>query len=131
MKTEERGKLLVLLEDQQYHDMVIPAGTTWDGASIPKIFRHWLGKPREPKFHLASLVHDWIYETKYKSKFEADTIFAYELLKHGVDARKVHVMAVGLMFCGWIRYYRPKKAPLNTLKSIAHKLALEKEKLSV
>ena len=43
-------------------ELEIGRGYTWDGASIPRQLWWLVGKPLDPRFALASLVHDWICE---------------------------------------------------------------------
>ena len=50
----------------------IPAGFTWDGASIPRAVWSIIGAPSEPDFWAATLVHDWVYLTHIFSRAETD-----------------------------------------------------------
>ena len=43
-------------------EVAVPRYYTWDGASIPSLCWSIIGKPLDPRFALASLVHDWICE---------------------------------------------------------------------
>jgi len=107
MKTKEEGKYLVLQEDVYYHDVVIPRGTKWDGASIPALARSVLGCPKDLKYRKASLLHDWFYRHHEKSKLEADVIFAYELFQADVKPWKIYAMGIALFLFGWLGYYWP------------------------
>jgi hypothetical protein len=108
-KVREESKMLVLEEEVLYHDMVIPKGTKWDGASIPKLFRNILGSPKSPEYIKASLLHDWIYRYHELPKYHGDIIFAYELLKEKTPVWKVMFMMLALGIFGWVGYYWPFK----------------------
>jgi hypothetical protein len=58
---------------------VVPAGFTFDGATIP-----WLLRPFFPQMDIwavASLLHDWHYFEKKISRKEADREYLHQLLK--------------------------------------------------
>ena len=69
--------------------LVVPAGTTTDGASIPRWLWRVCGHPLEAPRVYAALLHDWLYRNGYKfgiSRKEADDCY-YELLRHfGISA---------------------------------------------
>ena len=109
LKVIKEGKFFILDEDVEYHKLKIPKGTKWDGASIPRPFRKKFGNPTEPQFVKASLLHDWIYRHHELSKYEADTIFSYELLKEGHPPWRVQLMSLALALFGWVGYYWPFK----------------------
>jgi hypothetical protein len=56
------------------------AGYWYDGATIPKIFQKFIGKPLDPRFMLPSLAHDIACESRIDHWIES-TVF-YELLKY-------------------------------------------------
>lgn len=49
-----------------YKDVVsyffIPKGYRWNGANIPALAWYIIGTPDDPKFRLASMIHDWLCE---------------------------------------------------------------------
>lgn len=75
----------------------IPAGTTTDGASIPRLLWRVCGHPLQAPRVYAALAHDWIYRNAWRLGFtrrEADEIY-YALLRHfGISA-----------FCADVEYY--------------------------
>lgn len=67
---------------------------TWDGASIPSLCWRLIGKPLDPRFALASLVHDWICEhaeTRPQRVF-ADAMFLWLLRDAGVPKWRQYAM---------------------------------------
>lgn len=70
---------------------LIPNGTEWDGASIPRAFWALIGKPTQQQFALASLVHDYLYMIMH-DRDEADTAFRKLLDWAGVNGRRVALM---------------------------------------
>lgn len=44
------------------YNFVIPAGYTWDGASIPRFCWRLIGPKTDPRFLIASMVHDTLCE---------------------------------------------------------------------
>lgn len=80
---------------------IVPAGTTTDLASIPKIFRNILernGRSRRP-----SVLHDFLYQTQLIPRSDADTLFLDALKAEGVGAsRYLYYNAVRLG--GWIAW---------------------------
>jgi hypothetical protein len=75
-------------------EVAIPFAYTWDGASIPSLCWRIIGKPMDPRFALASLVHDWICEhaeTRPQRVF-GDAIFLWLLRDAGVAPWRHYAM---------------------------------------
>ena len=75
-------------------EVAVPRYYTWDGASIPSLCWSIIGKPLDPRFALASLVHDWICEhaeTRPQRVF-ADAMFLWLLRDAGVPAWRHYAM---------------------------------------
>ena len=75
-------------------EVAIPRYYTWDGASIPSLCWRIIGKPLDPRFALASLVHDWICEhaeTRPQRVF-GDAIFLWLLRDAGVAPWRHYAM---------------------------------------
>lgn len=69
---------------EDYFDIVIPAGTTTDGASIPRLLWRVCGHPLQAPRVYAALLHDWLYRNGWHigiSRKEADKCY-YALLRH-------------------------------------------------
>lgn len=75
-------------------EVSVPRYYTWDGASIPALCWCIIGKPLDPRFALASLVHDWICEhaeTRPQRVF-ADAMFLWLLRDAGVAPWRHYAM---------------------------------------
>ena len=75
-------------------EVSVPRYYTWDGASIPSLCWRLIGKPLDPRFALASLVHDWICEhaeTRPQRVF-ADAMFLWLLRDAGVPKWRHYAM---------------------------------------
>lgn len=48
----------------QTYDFVIPKGYDWNGANVPSFAWRIIGQQKEPRFKLASCVHDYMCEHK-------------------------------------------------------------------
>ncbi len=75
-------------------EVSVPRYYTWDGASIPPLCWRIIGKPLDPRFALASLVHDWICEeaeTRPQRVF-GDAVFLWLLRDAGVPAWRHYAM---------------------------------------
>ena len=75
-------------------EVIIPSGYAWDGATIPRLCWAVIGKPLEPRFALASLVHDWICErsTTRPIRVFGDAVFLWLLRHAGVPAWRHYAM---------------------------------------
>ena len=75
-------------------ELSVPALYRWDGASIPWWCWWIIGHPKNPRFALASLVHDWICEeaeTRPQRVF-GDAVFLWLLRHAGVSAWRHYAM---------------------------------------
>lgn len=75
-------------------EVSIPALYRWDGASIPRPLWWIIGRPKDPRFALASLVHDWICEeaeTRPQRVF-GDAVFLWLLRDAGVAPWRHYAM---------------------------------------
>lgn len=76
--------------------ITIPKGYTWDGASIPKWLQWLIGRNDEPKFAVASMVHDVLCENKDAIEYNralSSGIFKSLLIANGVGKLKASIMA--------------------------------------
>ena len=51
--------------DNETYGFTIPAGYTWDGATIPRVFWRLIGSKTDNRFLLPSLIHDVLCENHY------------------------------------------------------------------
>lgn len=66
-RLEREGRAVVRYE------VIVPAGFQTDRSSIPRIFRSII--PRDGPHNLASILHDYLYETRMVSRKYADDLF--------------------------------------------------------
>ena len=96
-------ELKVILQnkiEQETYEFVIPAGYTWDGASINKLFWRLIGSKTDQRFLIPSLIHDvlcenhdYIDDNRYFSTIVFERLlfvskvnpFSRWLMKHSVD----------------------------------------------
>lgn len=100
----------------------IPAGYTFDGASIPRFFWRVIGSPFDPRFWAAALAHDWIYLMHVLAREVADEIFRQLLIRSGAGRARARTMwsAVRGFGCGpWKNNTTDKIAIGNILEDIA------------
>lgn len=103
--------LYVTINDMTY---TVPAGTVWNGASIPRAFWWLIGEPTRQEFALASLVHDFLYMYMV-NRDTADAVFRKLLDWAGVNGRKVAVMWGAVRVGGHMFYAsRAKNNRLST-----------------
>lgn len=82
---------------------IIPNGTEWNGASIPRLFWSIIGKPTQQEFALASLIHDYLYMIRH-DRDEADAVFRKLLDWAGVNGRRVALMWGAVRVAGHMFY---------------------------
>lgn len=74
---------------EEFFDIVIPAGTTTDGASIPRLLWRVCGHPLQAPRVYAALAHDWLYRNAWRlgiTRKEADRIYRALLRHFGIGA---------------------------------------------
>jgi hypothetical protein len=96
--------------------VIIPAGVDWDGASIPAIgiIRRIVGQPMGV-FALAALVHDWLYQSRYISRPQADRMFLALMEDLGIEGWRRKVMWAAVRLAGrsaWSSDERPRAKEL-------------------
>ena len=110
------GRTLVLLEDFKYIDpllgeLVVPAGTETDLASIPRPL--WMLLPPFGKYAFAAVIHDMLYGARpygvsLKGWRKCDRTFwrAMKLSPHRVSAATRVLIYLGLLIGGWAVFFR-------------------------
>ncbi|WP_265658590.1 DUF1353 domain-containing protein [Francisella philomiragia] len=82
----------VVYQDFRYKDIVVPKGFVFNGNSIPRLFRWFLGKY---EYLEASCIHDYLYDTKSnhlkKSKKQADTIYINIIIRLSTKSSKSYI----------------------------------------
>lgn len=97
---------------------VIPRGFNYDGASIPWLFRRWIGGKFEPAFMAAALLHDWMYRTQAVSRRSADQAFLAALKLSGVNAVRRRLMYWAVRVGGSNAYNGPRAKPKHRPDSL-------------
>jgi hypothetical protein len=93
------------------HNMKIPEGFVFDGASIPRVFR-WLFSRVGAPHQVAALLHDWLYSEQFVSRRHADRMYYRTCLKMGVGGIPARLMFVALVLFGgmaWVKNGRRLK----------------------
>ncbi|MDX2264322.1 MAG: DUF1353 domain-containing protein [Hyphomicrobiales bacterium] len=81
----EDGRRMTLVNPFEYIDpsnvrWPVPAGTTVDGASIPRVFWSLIGGPFEGKYRNASVVHDFYCQVRTRPHVNVHRVF-YDAMK--------------------------------------------------
>jgi len=98
-----------LLEEYRIGYIVIPEGFIFDGASIPKSLRPFIGSEVDERFLIAAIVHDWIYDKKCHlplTREECDVLFLYLLIENGTNKTLAHTMYWAVSIFGKQHYRR-------------------------
>lgn len=85
--------------------ITVPVGFITDFASSPFIV--WSFIPKWGKYGKAAIVHDFLYQTKQRSRKEADLIFKEAMIVLKVAPWRVFLMFWGVRLFGWLAW-RPQ-----------------------
>lgn len=104
---ENNVNFFVKYKDEEYR-IHIPANYTWDGASIPFIFRPLIGGKGKQEFLIPSMVHDKMCECKWlvnNDRYLSSLIFKKLLKACGVGKIRAQIMFLAVdnfqKFKGW------------------------------
>jgi hypothetical protein len=119
----EDGYTRRLLEDVVYHvgspkstdRIVVPAGTIWDGGSVPKIF--WNIVSPWGRASKAYLLHDHLYATQERSRLVSDAILMEAMEVLGVNFFQRTLIHRAVRIGGWWAWRKTKKK-LNERKGL-------------
>jgi hypothetical protein len=92
--------------------LIIPAGYITDFASVPRIFRG-IVQPGG-NHNLATLIHDWLYDTQLGTRKQADEEMLHWLMKAGCSKAKAYTMYLAVRIGGrswWKKDSKPKLKP--------------------
>lgn len=82
----------VVYQDFRYKDIIVPKGFLFNGNSIPRLFRWFLGKY---EYLEASCIHDYLYDTKSnhlnKTKKQADIIYINIIIRLSTKSSKSYI----------------------------------------
>lgn len=101
----------LVFRSQGYLRTHVPAGFTFDGASIPPFLR-WVINPLDGEIGAAAAVHDWLYVVHSVPRKQADQLFYEALISLGASRWKAWIMWAGVRVrgqCGWESYYKRRE----------------------
>ena len=102
------GKCIVTLEPYFVTGVsryfVIPAGYRSDGASVPRFLWRLLSPCIDPVTLVPSIVHDYMYEWKIGTRFDADLWYAEALCRAGYPQWKCLLTFAGIRLFGGKHY---------------------------
>lgn len=96
--------------ENKVYTFVIPRGFTYDGATVPAIAWLIIGHKTEPRFKIASCVHDWLCEHHADINTErklsthifitlCDVFGKFNKVKRAIMAFFIDTFQ--MLFCGW------------------------------
>ncbi len=117
-----------LLETFVYHigelgskdNITVPAGFVTDMGSVPKLF--WNIVDPWGKASKAFLIHDWLYETKERSRLVSDAILLEAMEVLGVNWFKRNLIYRAVRLGGWVSWSKKRgptkiEIPPSTIES--------------
>lgn len=112
-----------------------PAGLVWeamaglvtDGASIPGVFRPFIGEPFNEKFIKAAIVHDHYCDRHVRSWRKTHRVFYDALLDQGVTVAKAKTMYLAVLVGGpkWIKLIASNKCGKNCVNAMKSATGVE------
>uniref|UniRef100_A0A6M3KK14 DUF1353 domain-containing protein n=1 Tax=viral metagenome TaxID=1070528 RepID=A0A6M3KK14_9ZZZZ len=104
------GRKWKLVEPFRYHVgtrrskevITVPVGFITDFASVPSIF--WSLIPPTGKYGKATVVHDFLYQAKTRTRKEADAIFLEAMAVLGVKNWRKYPMYWAVRLFGWLAW---------------------------
>ena len=104
------GKHFQLLAEFDYHigaesspDIIhVPAGFVTDLTSVPLPL--WFICPKLGKHNKAAVIHDYLYQSKLRTRLMADAVFCEALGVLGVSQWQSGLMYWGVRLFGWLGY---------------------------
>ena len=102
---DERGNIIRTLEPLTFtaygKTYVIPAGYESSGYSCPRFLWGLLSPAIDPNSLLASIIHDWIFDTHVLTRAQADRYFRMKLIENGFPRWKAWLSYIGVRAFGW------------------------------
>jgi len=91
----KKGISLKVIYKGDEYNIFIPSGYRWNGANIPFGLYNLIGSPSDPRFKVASMVHDFLCENRYVidyNRYLSTKIFDGLLSEVGVSKFKRFLM---------------------------------------
>jgi len=115
---EDSPRDMRILEDISFFDSngvewLTPYGAIINGSSIPRAFWSILGSPYVGNHRMASVPHDYGYQTREREKDVTDEMYYDALIFKGVPHIKAHAMLLALQSTGstWAEYDATEELP--------------------
>lgn len=91
--------------------LTVPAGFSYDGASVPRFFWRLVFPPVHHKSRRAGLFHDWLYRTQPAgwTRKDADRLFYCLLVADGTPRFRAGLAYTGLRAFGWIAWQKNRR----------------------
>lgn len=98
--------LIIWKEKNEIHtfSFSLDEGFFWDGASIPKYFQFYIGKPLENKFALASLFHDKLVEFDISHYIESKSFYLILISRKHYKLNKTKIFLMYFSVYFWSIY---------------------------
>lgn len=80
--------------------VIIPSGYTSDGMSVPRFLWRLLSPPIYGETLVPSIIHDWMYDSLYCSRLEADKYYYFGLRANGYPLWKSVLTFIGVRLFG-------------------------------
>ena len=101
---DERGNIIKTLEPLTFvaygETFTIPAGYESSGFSCPRILWGILSPAIDPNSLVASIIHDWIFDTHVLTRAQADRYFRKRLIEDGFPRWKAELSYIGVRVFG-------------------------------
>lgn len=99
--------LWTLTEAWERHGHVVPAGYVSDLDTIPKIPLFYTVLKGRARW--SALMHDYLYDTAFTTRLEADLLFLQDMQTEGVRKGMRYIIYYTIRCAGWYRWNRLRK----------------------
>lgn len=110
--TSNDGKVIELLEPIPFaikgREYVVPQGYRSNGFSCPRFLWGILSPAIDPNSLVASIIHDWIFDTHVLTRAQADRYFRKRLIEDGFPRWKAELSYIGVRVFGGSHYSKSK-----------------------
>ena len=101
-QSDKFGNVFTLREDLTVQGIIVPAGFSSDGASVPRFFWRLVFPPGDHRAIRGAFVHDWLYRTHPDgwTREMADMLFLELLIRGGVPKISAVLAWLGVRLFG-------------------------------
>ncbi len=108
IRNREDGKVIVTAEEIAFEykgfSHRIPVGYESDGASVPRLLWRLLSPCIDPVTLVPSIIHDYLYDNRLGSRYDADLWYVSALDASGYPLWKCLLTFIGLRMFGFLHY---------------------------